>query len=77
MGRQTIEGFAVVRKQFGRKTFEVKGVGQDTTTAWSDAANTYYSQEWVDAKAMIRRHPEMKAVKAMITVSFESPEVAG
>lgn len=75
MGKQTIDGFAVVRRQFGRRTFEVKGIGQDTTTAWSDAANTFYSREWVDAKEMIARHPEMKAVPAKITVTFENPEV--
>lgn len=76
MGRQTIDGFAVVRRQFGRRTFEVKGIGQDKTTAWADAAATCYSREWVDAKEMISRHPEMKAVPAKITVSFENPEVA-
>lgn len=77
MGRQTIEGFAVVRKQFGKRTFEVMGIGQDTPLAWSDAASRVYSLEWVDAKEMIARHPEMKTVKAMVTVSFENPEVAG
>lgn len=76
MGKQTIDGFAVVRRQFGRRTFEVKGIGQDTTTAWADAANTCYIREWVDAKEMIARHPEMKAVPAKITVTFENPEVA-
>ncbi len=74
MGRQTIDGFAVVRRQFGRKTFEVKGIGQDTTTAWTDAAADYYSREYIDAREMIARHPEMKAVPARITVSFDTPE---
>lgn len=74
MGRQTIEGFAVLRKQFGRKTFEVMGIGQDAATAWADAAIRYYAREWVDAKEMIARHPEMKAMPASITVSFVNPE---
>lgn len=74
MGRQTIDGFAVVRRQFGRKTFEVMGIGQDTPNAWADAAARYYSREWVDAKEMIARHPEMKTMPAQITVSFMNPE---
>ena len=76
MGRQTIEGFAIVQRQFGRKTMEVKGIGQDTYTAWSDAAANYYSREHVDAKEMIARHPEMKAVPARITVTFMAPEAS-
>lgn len=75
MGRQTIQGIAVVRKQFGRKTFEVMGIGQDAATAWSVAAIRYYSREWVDAREMIARHPEMKAMPETITVSFVNPEV--
>lgn len=74
MARQTIEGFAVVRRQFGRKTFEVIGVGGDTPEAWRDAAARRYRTSWVDAKEMIARHPEMKAVPAKLTVSFDSPE---
>ena len=61
----------------GEPPFEVMGIGQDTPLAWSDAASRVYSREWVDAKEMIARHPEMKTVKAMVTVSFENPEVAG
>jgi len=74
MGRQTIEGFAIVRKQFGKKTMEVKGLGQDKTSAWNDAAANYYTREWCDAKEMISRHPEMKAVPARITITFMAPE---
>lgn len=70
MGRQTIEGFAIVQRQFGRKTMEVKGIGQDTYAAWTDAANNCHTREFVDAKEMIARHPEMKAVPARITVTF-------
>jgi len=76
MGRQTIEGFAIVKKQFGRNTMEVKGIGQDSTSAWNDAAVNYYTREWVDAKEMIARHPEMKSVPARITVTFMAPEVS-
>lgn len=76
MGKQTIDGFSVVRRQFGRRTFEVIGVGQDTPTAWADAAARYYSKEWCDAREMIARHPEMKAVAAKVTVTFENPGVA-
>ena len=74
MGRQTIDGFAVVRRQFGRRTFEVVGVGCETPEAWRDAAANAYRTTWVDAKEMIARHPEMKAVPAKITVTFENPE---
>lgn len=74
MSRQTIDGFAVVRRQFGRRTFEVIGVGGDTPEAWRDAAASHYRTTWVDAKEMIARHPEMKAVPAKITVTFETPE---
>jgi len=74
MSRQTIDGFAVVRRQFGRRTFEVNGIGQDKTTAWRDAAETCHSTEWIDAKEMIARHPEMKCVPAKISVTFENPE---
>jgi hypothetical protein len=74
MGRQTIEGFAIVRKAFGKKTMEVKGIGQDTTTAWSDAAYACYPTQWIDAREMIARHPEMKAVPARLTITFLAPE---
>lgn len=73
MGKQTIDGFAVVRRQFGRRTFEVMGVGQETPNAWADAGARYYSNEWVDAKEMITRHPEMKTVAAKVTVTFDNP----
>lgn len=74
MGRQTIEGFAIVRKAFGKKTMEVKGIGQDKPSAWIDTAANYYTREWIDAKEMIARHPEMKAVPARITITFLAPE---
>ena len=74
MSRKTIEGFAIVRRQFGKRTFEVIGVGRDTPEAWRDAASSYYRTSWVDAKEMIARHPEMKSVQAKITVTFDKPE---
>lgn len=74
MSRQTIDGFAVVRRQFGRRTFEVIGVGCETPEAWRDAAANMYRTTWVDAKEMIARHPEMKCVPAKISVTFENPE---
>lgn len=73
MARTTIDGYAVVRKAFGKQGMYVVGLGLDSPSAWRDAAE-YMDQGRTDARECIARHPECKLVEAKITCTFSRPE---
>lgn len=74
MSRCTIDGIAIVRKNWLGKGFEVCGIGQTKPDAWRDAAERFGGR--MDGREMIVRHPEMKSVEARITITFDRPEVS-
>jgi hypothetical protein len=71
--RRTFPGFAVVRKAFIGRSYDVVGIGQDRPEAWLDAIWTT-GQDKLDTKEFIARNPDLKMVKADITVTFEKSE---
>lgn len=73
MPRTTIDGYAVVRKAFSGRGFDVVGLGLDTPTAWRDAAENL-DRGRTDARECIALHPECKCVSAKITCTFNTPE---
>jgi len=73
MARAIIQGFAIVRRAWLSRSYEVCGIGQDTPAAWKDAAETH-TQGRLDARTMLVEHPEMTCVEAKITVNFDKPE---
>lgn len=71
MGRQTIDGYAVIQPKLGSKGFRVVGIGQDTCEAWADASQKV-TRGNVPTRDMFREYPEMKCVPAKITVTFDN-----
>lgn len=69
MGRQTIDGYAVIQPKFGSKSFEVVGIGQNTSEAWCDASERT-TRGRVASRDMYKEYPRMKCVTATITVNF-------
>lgn len=71
MGRQTIDGYAVIQPKFASRGLEVVGVGQNTPEAWRDASERTTNGR-VASRDMYREYPEMKCVPAKITVTFDN-----
>lgn len=69
MSKQTITGYAVIGQKWLGKGFEVKGIGQQTCEAWSDASYSV-SQGKVPSRDMPKEYPHLKCVEAKITVTF-------
>lgn len=71
--RRSFPGFAVVRKAFTGRSYDVVGIGQDRPEAWRDAMWTT-GQDHLDTREFVARNPNLKMVAADITVTFEKPE---
>ncbi len=69
MSKQTISGFAVIGPKWMGKGFEVKGIGQQTCEAWSDASFNV-SGGRVPSRDMPKEYIHLKCVEAKITVTF-------
>ena len=70
-----INGYAIIRKTWGGKKYEVIGVGRDTCEAWNDAGNNENNGR-VPTRDLYIEFPDWKCVPAVIKVAFEIGEVA-